>query len=144
MRRSLTFIALAIVGLVVGGGLLLATRGGDDGEPAAADNSGLEVRTLSAGDIDIRIEPRQLDDRGAAFAVILDTHSTELSMDVAAAEFEVDGTSWLVAGWDGDGPGGHHREGELRFDAAGPAIGTARLVLTDFPEPVEVSWEVGS
>lgn len=141
MRRRLIPAALALA-VVLAGGLVVATRGGDDGAPAAATGAGLETRTLSAGEIDIKVELRQLDDQGAAFAITLDTHSAELSMDLAAAELEVAGTSWPVAGWAGDGPSGHHREGELRFEAAGPATGTARLTLPGFPEPVEVTWEL--
>ncbi len=142
MRRRLIPAAVALAAILAGG-LLLASRGGDDGTPAADSGVGLETRTLSAGEIDITIEPRQIDEQGAAFAITLDTHSAELSMDLAAAELEVAGTSWPVTGWDGDGPSGHHREGELRFEAAGPATGTARLALPGFPEPVVVTWELG-
>lgn len=142
MRRRLTTAAVVIV-VLVGGGLLLATRGGDDASPSAND-TGLEAQSTSAEEIDIDIAPRQLDDQGAVFAVTLDTHSVELDMDLTEATLEVAGTAWPVAGWDGDGPSGHHREGELRFEAAGPATGTARLVLAGFSEPVEVSWELGA
>jgi hypothetical protein len=141
VRRGLIPAAVALA-VLLAGGLLLASRGGDDGAPAADTSGGLETRELSVGEIDIKIEPRQLDDQGAAFAITLDTHSAELSMDLGAAELEVAGTSWSVTGWDGDGPSGHHREGELRFEAAGPATGTAWLVLPGFPEPVEVTWEL--
>jgi hypothetical protein len=143
VRRRLT-IAVTVIALLAVSGLLLATRGGDDSPPAAANVTGLDNQALSADEVDIDIEPRQLDDTGAVFAVTLDTHSTELSMDLTAAALEVAGTPWPVAGWDGDGPSGHHREGELRFEAAGPATGTARLVLAGFSEPVEVRWELGA
>ena len=141
MRRRLTIVAAAVV-MLVGGSLLLVARGGDDSQPAAANGTGLDTQTLSVGQIDIQIEPRQLDEQGAVFVVTLDTHSVELSMDLTAAELDVGGITWPVAGWDGDGPSGHHREGELRFDAAGSATGTARLVLAGLPEPVAVSWEL--
>lgn len=141
MRRRLIPATIALA-VLLAGGLLLTSRGGNDSTPAADTGAGLETRTLSAGEIDIKLEPRQLDDQGAAFAITLDTHSAELSMDLAAAELEVAGTSWPVAGWDGDSPSGHHREGELRFEAAGPATGTARLTLPGFPEPVEITWEL--
>ena len=141
MRRRLIPAAVAFA-VLLAGGVLLASRGGGDGTPAADTGVALESRSLSAGEIDIKLEPRQLDDQGAAFAITLDTHSAELSMDIAAAELEVAGVSWPVTGWDGDGPNGHHREGELRFEAAGPATGTARLALPGFPEPVEITWEL--
>ena len=142
MRRGLTFAAVVAVVVVVGG-LLLASRGGDDAA-APANDTGLDAQTVSTGEIDIEIQPSQLDDQGAEFELILDTHSVELAMDLTDATLEVAGTVWPVAGWDGDGPSGHHREGELRFEPAGPATGTARLVLAGFAEPVEVSWDLGA
>ncbi len=141
MSRRLILGAVAAV-VLLGGVLLLASRGGDDGEPAAGNETGLAMRSVSAGEVDVKIEPLQFDGRAAVFAVTLDTHSVELSMDLTAAELEVDGTPWPVAGWDGDGAGGHHREGDLRFEAGGAAVGIARLVLPVFPEPVEVTWEL--
>ena len=141
MRRRLIPAAI-VFAVLVAGGVVLASRGGDDGTPAADTGVGLESRTVSAGEIDIKLVPSQLDDQGAAFAITLDTHSAELAMDLTTAELEVAGVSWPVTGWDGDGPSGHHREGELRFEAAGPATGTARLALPGFPEAVEITWEL--
>ena len=142
MRRRL-ILATAGVALLAGG-LVLSSCGGDDGDPAAANATSLDAQRLRAGEIDITIEPLRLDDKGATFAITLDTHAVELSMDLAAAELSVSGTPWPVAGWDGDGPSGHHRSGALRFEAAGPAEGTARLALSGFPEPVAATWELGS
>lgn len=142
MRRGLT-LAVALAVVLVGGGLLLTSRGGDDA--TSSDNgTGLGDQTVSVGDIDIDIQPRQLDDGGAAFGLILDTHSVELAMDLTVATLEVDGTVWPVVGWSGDGPRGHHREGELRFESAGPATGIVRLALGGFDDPVEVSWDRGA
>ena len=90
------------------------------------------------------ITPIRLDDVGAIFEIVLDTHSVELSLDMAAsASLEVDGNAWVVEGWDGSGPGGHHREGELRFTAQSSPSGTARLTIQGLPEPVEASWDIG-
>lgn len=61
---------------------------------------------------------------------------------LVAAELEVAGTPWQVAGSEGDGHGGHHREGDLRLEASGAAVGTAQLTLPGFPEPVEATWEL--
>ncbi len=61
----------------------------------------------------------------------------------AGASTDVSGVAWPVESWSGDGPGGHHREGELRFGSGGAATGTARLALPGFPEPVEVTWDLG-
>lgn len=141
MRRRLIVVVLAALVFAVGG-LVLASGGRDDaGTLAPAEVPGLETRTVTAGEVDIEIQPIQLDDQGAVFVIILDTHSVELSADLTRASLEVDGVAWPVEAWSGDGPGGHHREGELRFASAGSPTGTVRLVLPDFLEPVDVTWE---
>lgn len=138
MRRRL-IIGAAAAGILVASGLVLASRGGDD--RGAVEPTGLEARTVTAGDVEIEIEPRQLDTQGATFGIALDTHSTELSMDLDNAQLQVDGTTWPLIGWEGDGPSGHHREGELRFESAGAATGTAQLTLDGFGQAVEVEWK---
>ena len=143
MRRRLI---LAISAVAIAGLALAACDGSsDDSDDASGQAAGLAERTVKAGEVDVKIEPTQLDTDGATFKIVLDTHAVELSMDIArSARLEVGDTAWDVAGWTGDGPGGHHREGELRFTASGPARGTARLTLSGFPGPVAASWALGS
>lgn len=143
MRRRLT---LAVAVVAAAGLALAACGGGGDGsdDRASGETTNLAKRTVKAGEVDVKIEPRQLDAQGAAFKITLDTHSVELSMDLARARLEVNGTAWSDAAWTGDGPDGHHREGELRFTAQGPAQGTARLTLSGFPTPIEASWDLGN
>ncbi len=139
-RLILAGLGLAVIATVV---VFVVSRDGDDQRREATSVPGLETRIVTAGEVDVEIQPRQLDDRGAVFAISFDTHSVELAMDVASGpQLEVDGTTWRVAEWDGDGPGGHHREGELRFDPAGSATGTARLVIPGLPEAVDASWQL--
>ena len=86
---------------------------------------------------------RELNGDGAAALVVFDTHSIELDLDIAdGATLTVDGVAWPTETWDGDGPSGHHREGELRFSAAGPARGEAILTITGLPEPVTFRWPI--
>jgi hypothetical protein len=142
MRRRLI---LAIGGLVIiVGGVLLATRDGDTNQPDAAADIGLETRTVTVGEVDVTIEPRQLDDRGATFHITLDTHSVELDADLTQATLRVGSADWPIDGWSGDGPGGHHREGDLRFRSAGPSAGTVTLEIPGLPEPVEATWALPS
>ena len=141
MRRLiLAFAVLTLAGLVF-------TACGSDGNSDVATGppgQGLAARTVTAGEIDVTIEPTQLDAQGATFEIILDTHAVELSMDLTRSRLDVGGTAWKVAGWTGDGPSGHHREGKLRFSATSPDEGTARLTLAGFPEAVEVTWDLGT
>ena len=105
----------------------------------------LPSRVIVPGSVTITVTPTRLDDRGANFAIILDTHSGELSTDLAATtSLEVGGRAWPTNGWNGDGPSGHHRSGELRFKPGGPAQGTARLTIRGFDERVVATWKLPS
>jgi len=129
--RRLTVLAFAVA-LVS-----LAACGSDDNGPP----TGLATRTIEAGEVTVEIGPLSIDDRGAAFEIVMDTHSVELDMDIAKdASLEVGGEDWTDARWKGDGPSGHHREGTLSFDAGGPANGTARLELGGFDASVVAEW----
>lgn len=112
--------------------------------PTSAPAASLPERTIETGELTMKITPTIMDSSGAVFSVVLDTHSVELSMDLAAsASLTVGETAWIDARWTGDGSGGHHRAGEIRFTAAGRAAGTATLRFSGFPTPVEATWVLG-
>ena len=144
-RRTRLWIGLAAAAVTV-----LVVRGIGawfDGRDTTAAKTGaaaaLPARTVSAGAVTVKLEPRALDAAGAVFKVTFDTHSEALDLDVTrGASLVVGGTAWSVGGWSGAGPGGHHREGELRFSAAGPASGTVTLTITGLSEPVTAAWDV--
>ena len=121
---------------------ILAACSSSSASPSAA--SDFAVRAVNAGAVEVKITPTTLDSSGAEFTIVLDTHSADLSVDLTtAAQLNVGGTAWAVEGWDGDGPGGHHRTGQIRFTAKGPAQGTATLRISGLPEPVEATWDLG-
>ena len=139
MRPRMILIAAAAVVAVAFGVAVVTTGDGDDPTPARA--AGLAAKTVTAGEVTVRLEPHHLDATGAEFVVTLDTHSEELDMDlVAGARLVVDDTEWPATAWDGDGPSGHHREGRLRFDATGSAAGPVEMTLDGFAEPVAAKW----
>lgn len=140
MRRGLTHVLLAGF-LVAGGGACARDDGAaQPGVSPAASASGLAVRTVQAGPVEVTVTLVRIDETGALLEVGMNTHSVELDADLTTARLAVDGVDWGVPEWSGDGPTGHHRSGELRFKAAGPARATARLTLEQLPEPVSVSW----
>lgn len=51
------------------------------------------------------------------FKVVLDTHSADLNDDLVKSSLLLDsaGGQYAPLAWDGAPPGGHHREGVLRF-----------------------------
>lgn len=107
----------------------------------AGGSPDLAVRRVTAGAVEITIEPIRIDGTAAVFRIVMDTHSEELSADLArTAVLEVGGVEWTGASWSGDPPGGHHRTGELTFEAAGPPAGRVVLTLGGFSAPVEASW----
>ncbi|CAM3660945.1 hypothetical protein [Polaromonas hydrogenivorans] len=63
------------------------------------------------------------------FAVVLDTHSADLSDDLSqsATLTTDDGRTFKPTGWLGAPPGGHHREGVLAFDVPAPRPGAIEL-----------------
>jgi hypothetical protein len=56
------------------------------------------------------------------FAIVLDTHSQDLSDNLAQSAVLVDdrGNRFKALAWDGAAPGGHHRSGVLKFRAIEP------------------------
>jgi hypothetical protein len=107
-------------------------------EPSAAD---LGTRTVQAGDVEVTMSALALDRSGAAFRLEFDTHTVELALDPAAsARLTVNGSQVDGASWDGQGPGGHHREGTLRFTTPVPAGAAVELRVTGLPQDAIGTW----
>lgn len=158
--RARWLVPIVLIALVLIGTRLVLRNGleGPSSSPAASPASApaaspatdredaggspnLSVRRVAAGAIEITIEPIRIDGTAAAFRIVMDTHSEELSADLAStAVLEVGGVEWRGASWSGDPPGGHHRAGELTFEAAGPPAGRVVLTIGGFAAPVEVGW----
>lgn len=64
-----------------------------------------------------------------AFAVVLDTHSADLSDDLTQSALLTtdDGRTFKPTSWLGAPPGDHHREGVLAFDVPAPRPGAIEL-----------------
>ena len=144
--RTRIVVAVGVVVLAVGGVVVWLAGPDDRGARAVAEPSGgLAARTVQAGTVQVAIRPLQLDQQGAAFQVTLTTHSGRLDVDVAGqADLTVDGVAWGGASWSGSPPGGHHRQGTLRFaPTSRPGVGrTASLRIGGLPEPVEATWQL--
>lgn len=142
MRSRLIVVALAAVIVTAGAMAFAATRDGGAGGDASGRSS-FASRSEESGEVTVKATLRQLTGAVAVAEVVFDTHSAELDLDIAAgATLTVAGVTWPTDGWDGDGPGGHHREGELRFSAAGPTEGDAVLTIAGLSEPVAFRWPV--
>ena len=134
---------IVVVGSV--SSLQLAACGGNDDGAANAKIGGraLATRTTAAGSVKISVAPREVSNRAVVFAIALDTHSGDIGVDLKrAVTLRVGGRDWPIATFDGDGPGGHHREGTLRFRGSGPPTGQMRLTIGGMGEPVAFTWNL--
>jgi hypothetical protein len=90
-------------------------------QPAAAAELG--ARSSSAAGVTVKVTPKDVSAQAAVwtFAVVLDTHSQDLRDDLAKSAALVDarGGRHAPLAWEGAAPGGHHREGVLRFKGLG-------------------------
>jgi len=91
----------------------------------AAFAAELETRSSSAAGVTVKVTPKDVAPGSAtwAFVVVLDTHSRDLSDDLVKTSVLLDaqGARYSPLAWEGAPPGGHHREGVLRFKAPTPA-----------------------
>jgi hypothetical protein len=144
MRRALIVAAglLAAAPLAVALLVLRADPPAADTE-IAAGTPATAVQTADAGGVEVSATLERLDEAGAAVGLMLDTHTADLDVNLpAAAHLVVDGVAWPARGWDGDGAGGHHRAGTLRFDPAAAPAGEVRLHLDGLPAPVTFAWNL--
>lgn len=119
---------------------------------ALALNSGLcasqalPTQTSEQTAVTVKVTPLNLQGDHWEFRVVFDTHSQELTDDLlkAAVLVTADGTQVAPAEWRGHPPGGHHREGVLRFNALKPAPATVHLRISrpDEPKPRSFRWDL--
>ena len=82
-----------------------------------------ETKTDTQGSVTVDVTPRiSSEGRQWKFEMVLDTHSVEFDQDPLQAVVLVDDqeNNFKPISWDGLGPGGHHREGILIFEAIIP------------------------
>lgn len=96
------------------------------GAPPSAQSS-------SQQGVTVKVTPRVVgaEQERWQFAVVLDTHSSDLDDDLTQTATLVtdDGREIKPAAWSGAGPGGHHREGVLEFDMPAPRPAAVELRL---------------
>ena len=108
---------------------------------AAAD---LDAQKSVDRGVTVTVTPQNLsrDTTSWDFKVVLDTHSQDLSDDLVKSSLLFDGAGGRYAptAWDGAPPGGHHREGVLRFKALSPTPQSVELQITRSGETVPRSF----
>jgi hypothetical protein len=129
LKSALVVLALAIAAL-----------------PAAA--AGLDTQKNTERSVTVAVTPQSLADGAASwdFKIVLDTHSADLSDDLVKSAILIDtsGNRHAPAAWEGAGPGGHHREGVLRFKPISPRPRSVELQITRSGEaaPRVFRWQL--
>ena len=146
MRKAI-FSVLALTALAVAPAAWLSHNGGFGWKEAIAA-SHLTAQTSSARGVTVKVTPQNVagDAKTWDFAVVLDTHSGDLSDDLVKSSFLLDGAGgkYSAIAWEGAAPGGHHREGVLRFKPISPQQKSIELQITRVgdPEPRSFLWQL--
>jgi hypothetical protein len=115
---------------------------------ASAFAAQLAAQRSSSGGVTVAVTPQNLvaSAKSWDFKVVLDTHSGELNDDLVKAATLIDdkGGRHAPVKWEGAGPGGHHREGTLKFNAVTPTPTTIELRITRAGEaaPRSFRWQL--
>jgi hypothetical protein len=108
----------------------------------------LAVQRSSAGGVTVAVTPQNLAASAKSwdFKVVLDTHAGELNDDLVKTATLLDdkGGRYVPVQWEGAGPGGHHREGVLKFKPITPASGAIELHIQrpGEPKPRLFRWQL--
>lgn len=119
--RNWKFILPAVI-IVLAAFALIYNQLGPHKESPDGILSGIELNDQEGVGVDIvplKLDP---DDGIWEFQVSMDTHSGELNDDLLRIAVLADngGREYQPVGWEGDEPGGHHREGVLKFSSVKP------------------------
>ena len=107
-----------------------------------------DVQRTSAGGVTVAVTPQNLAANAKSwdFKVVFDTHSGELNDDLVKTVTLRDDKGALHAPvkWEGAGPGGHHREGTLKFNTVIPAPAAIELRIMRAGEaaPRSFRWQL--
>ena len=105
--------------------VLLAFFAQNVSRPPQPAQGSFEARTDEQGQVTIKVTPLALEGAEWKFGVVFDTHSVDLDDDPMQITVLSDnrGNEYKPLAWEGPGPGGHHREGVLVFEASPPTGG---------------------
>ena len=130
-RLSTLLLSIVIAVLAASGGMTAAT---------------LPTQTSSQSGVTVKVTPRDLAASTWEFDVVFDTHSQELTDDLGKAAVLVsDGrVSHSPLKWQGDPPGGHHRQGVLQFKSVSPLPASIELQIKRSGEttPRSFRWKL--
>ncbi len=91
----------------------------------------LETKTDSQGEVIVEVTPKKIEAGIFEFEISMNTHSVALDEDMVAISKLIDdrGDEYSATAWEGDGPGGHHRSGLLKFESATSKPKSIKLII---------------
>jgi hypothetical protein len=103
------------------------------------------VRTSSHDGVTVKVTLKPAPAGEWLFAVVLDTHSQELSDDLMSAAVLVAGDAVIrPVAWSGTASGGHHREGTLKFAAQPVTALELRIQRPNEAAPRIFRWDAAA
>ena len=120
---------LLLAASMASAGVLMATASWVALAQTRIDGTATQSSSEQGVTVKVTAKSIELPDSQWEFAVVLDTHSADLSDDLSqsATLTTDDGRTFKPTGWLGAPPGGHHREGVLAFDVPAPRPGAIEL-----------------
>ena len=130
---SIIFVLVAAAGMVYFSLNNESVSRNEDAAPAATVILG--PRTDDKGSVTVTVVPEDVSETGLVwnFSIVMDTHSVELAADLMESAVLADdqGSEFQPLAWEGDGPGGHHRSGILKFKPITPLPKSITLKIFD-------------
>ena len=137
-HKNLVYIILTLIFIILSIGILTYVLTNKD---LTANPESLSEKV---GAVEITATPK-LDDSGYEFNITLNTHSTELNYDLVSVSSLTNekGQTIKPSNWQGDGPGGHHREGKLIFPKFNNRPKILNLTINEIGEKgVNFEWKL--
>ena len=101
--------------------------------------SAFQTLTSNENNVEFQVTPLSASD----FQIAINTHSVELDFDLTEISTLYDdiGNTYKPSKWDGSAPGGHHRNGILKFSEINKNAKSIKLVINDGTER-EFRWNL--
>lgn len=112
-----------------------------------AEQTALSAQTASIGIVTYKVTPKNLSKSSPTwdFEIVLDTHTGSLDQDLVSEVRLLDDKNkeYQASKWEGDPPGGHHREGVIKFESLGSDVTSLILKINPGEKMKETSftWE---
>jgi len=110
-----------------------------------ADNNSLKTKESNEGPVSVTVAPQSLDVGSPTwnFEVSLNTHAGSIDADLVTVSELLDDQAQVYKplSWEGSAPGGHHRQGVLKFNPISPKPKSIELKIKNIGGVAERSFK---